>query len=295
MTKIALVIGGTSGVGLSIVKLLVKHNFKVYFIGRNQKMGQEIELELNQEKSNKAHFISVDISSLQEVIDFTKLFKKQEKQLDLLVNIAGIVLPKQVLTKEGFDKTFAVGYLSAFIFCNAFVPLLSAAKSARIINVGGNPNTVFKTRLDFNDLNFSKNYRGFKTTVATVHAKTVLTQIFAEHLSSKNIDVNSFHPGAVKSNLAQNMNPFLKAIFKVGKIFMASHSISGDFVCLSKEVSGTTGQLFVKKKPYPIPFNQHYKTKVWAATIALLHSKGLQFDCFPDKFLTVNTYKKTVV
>ena len=45
-TKHALITGGTSGVGLSIVKALVKHNYRVTFIGSNLTKGKAVETEL---------------------------------------------------------------------------------------------------------------------------------------------------------------------------------------------------------------------------------------------------------
>ncbi len=264
--KIALVTGGTSGVGLSIVRALVQHNFGVFFIGTNKEKGKEIEAELNSANNTKNKFIALDLSNLNEVNTFANQFKSDAPKLDLLVNVAGIMLPKRQETAEGIEKTFATGYLSAFILCNAFIPLLEKGNQARIVNVSGSPSHVLKVNIDFDNLNFVKNYSGFKTAIATVHAKTVLTEILAKKLKDKNIDVNAFHPGTVKSNLTRNMHFLLKGLAKIATFFMASASKTGIYVSLSDNIVGTTGQLFVNKKPTPLRFDMAYKERLWEVT-----------------------------
>ncbi len=264
--KIALVTGGTSGVGLSIVRELVKNNFDVFFIGTNKERGREIEIALNNRGNTKNKFIALELSNINEVHAFANQFKSKVPQLDLLLNVAGVMLPSRQETAEGLEKTFAIGYLSAFILCNAFIPLLEKGNQSRIINVSGGSSQVLKANLDFDNLNFEKNYSGFRTAIATVHAKTVLTQILSEKLKGKNIDVNAFHPGTVKSDLTRNIHFLLKGLARIATFFMASKSKNGIYVSLSNEIAGTTGQLFVNKKPTPLRFDKVYKEKLWEVT-----------------------------
>ena len=198
-TKHALITGGTSGVGLSIVKALVKHNYRVTFIGSNLTKGKAVETELTTASTLAHKFVQLDLGEPSAVKAFTAEFIKNNNALDLLVNVAGIMSPKQQLTQAGQDKTFAIGYLSAFILSTELTPLLENGNQSRIVNVSGQPSHVLKPTIDFDNLDFKTNYSGFKTAITTVHAKTVLTQILAEKLLAKNIDVNSFNPGFVQS------------------------------------------------------------------------------------------------
>ncbi len=264
--KIALVTGGTSGVGLSIVRELVKNNFDVFFIGTNKESGREIEIALNNSGKTTNKFIALDLSNLHAVRAFANRFKNEVPQLDLLLNVAGVMLPKRQETAEGLEKTFAIGYLSAFILSNAFITLLEKGSQARIVNVSGSPSHVLKSNLDFENLNFAKNYSGFKTAIATVHAKTVLTEILAEKLKDKHIDVNAFHPGTVKSDLTRNMHFLLKGLAKFASFFMASKSKTGIYVSLSHNITETSGQLYVNKKPIPLQFEKPYKERLWKVT-----------------------------
>ena len=246
--KIALVTGGTSGVGLSIVKELVNNDFYVHFIGSNSEKGEAVEAELNETKGEVSKFAKLDLSNLRSVDEFANKFRNEVPQLDILLNVAGVMLGSRQETKEGIEKTFAIDYLSTFILCRELESLLEKASHPRILNVSGAVSLVLKPNLNFNDLNSTNNYKGMGVAILGVHAKTVLTEILAEKLKSKNIDVNAFHPGAVKSDLDRHMAFPMNMIIKIMKPFMASKSETGIYVSLSKEVEGVTGQLFAKKK-----------------------------------------------
>ena len=103
--KIALVAGGTSGIGLSIVKQLVKNNFYVYFIGTRKEKGRAVELELNGAEHTVCQFIELDLSNLNRVREFTDKFKSEVSRLDILLNSAGVILPRRQETTEGLEKT----------------------------------------------------------------------------------------------------------------------------------------------------------------------------------------------
>jgi len=267
--KRALVTGGTSGVGLSIVKALVAHKYEVSFIGSNTIKGKAVEALLKQNSPLNHEFIQLDLGEINDVKAFTTQFIKNNISIDLLVNVAGIMSPKQQFTTAGHDKTFAIGYLSAFLLSTELVPLLEKGYNARIVNVGGQASHVLKPILNFDNLDFKTNYSGFKTAITTVHAKTVLTQLLAEKLMDKNIDVNSFHPGIVKSDLSRNMPTIIKLLAKLASPFMAKTSKNGIFVCLDKSIIGVSGKLFINKKPTTIQFDFDYREQLWETSKTL--------------------------
>ena len=179
--KTALVTGGTSGVGLSIVRALAANGVEVHFIGTSQEKGRGVERELNGTGDTVCRFIKLDLSSLRDVRDFANEFRSEVAQLDVLANVAGVTLPERQETSEGLEKTLAIGHLSAFLLCRELTPVLSKAEHARIVNVGGVPSFILKPRPDFEKkLDFTENYKGMRVAIDTVHAKTVLTQVFAE-------------------------------------------------------------------------------------------------------------------
>jgi retinol dehydrogenase-12 len=265
--KTALVTGGTSGVGLSIARALARSGVEVHFIGTSEEKGKRVEQELNETGEAICRFIKLDLSSLRDVKDFANAFQSEVPYLDILANVAGVTLPERQETSEGIEKTFAIGHLSAFLLCRELAPLLSKAEHPRIMNVGGVPQFILKQRPDFDKkLDFTENYRGMRVAIDTVHAKTVLTEVYADKLASQGIDVNAFHPGAVKGDLGRDMSFPKSFFFKIANAFMAKTSKTGIYVATSDDVQGVTGQFFVNKKPRALSFEQEYKDRLWNAT-----------------------------
>jgi NAD(P)-dependent dehydrogenase (short-subunit alcohol dehydrogenase family) len=268
--KMALVTGGTAGVGLSVVRALVRSGAFVHFIGTRAEVGAGIERTLNGSGPPVCRFVPLDLSRLVEVEAFARRFAAEVPVLDVLANVAGAVLPTRQETPEGFEKTLAIGYLAPFVLCRALTPVLARAPRARIVNVSGSPGLLLKRRLDPTDFPTRKPYSGVRAALDAVHAKTVMTQTLAERLAGQHIDVNAFHPGAVRSDLGRSAPFPISLLFTFGRPFLSQTSKTADFVATAESLSGTTGQLFVGMRPRPLAFEAEYREGLWAATEALV-------------------------
>ena len=268
--KNAIISGGTSGVGLSIAKNLIASNYKVVLIGSNGPKGKRIEASLNEQYPKQVEFVQLDLSNLRDTKEFTTDFISKNAKLDLLVNTAGIFSQKRIVTNEGFEKTFAVGYLSAYLLSTQLAGILEKAAYGRIANVAGIKSMIMKKKLDFDDISFSKNYSMINTAITTIHAKTVLTEILAEKYANQGIDVNSFHPGAVKSELTKNLVWWQRMLFLIPELFFGKESTTGIFVSSSPTLNKVTGKYFIKKEPIKLNFEKGYKQKLQEQTEQLL-------------------------
>ncbi len=250
---------------MSIVRELVRNGVHVRFIGTSEDKGRRIERELDG-NGPACRFVKLDLSNLRAVREFARALSSNIPALDLLVNVAGVVLPERQETADGFEKTFAIDYLSSFVLCMELRKTLAAANHARIVNVGGLPFQVLKPQLDFDDLHSERAYDGMRVAIKAVHAKLVLTEVLAEAFKRDSIDVNAFHPGWVKSDLARNMSFPMSLVFSAMSVFFSSSSKSGIYASTSPEVTGMTGQFFVNRKPRPLSFEQQYKDRLWSET-----------------------------
>lgn len=277
-TKTALITGGTSGVGLSIVRSLLQQHYHVFFVGASTTKGKELERAFGGLYPGMATYVNLDLSDLKAVDRFAREFASTHHHLDILAHIAGVVLPQRTVTAEGLEKTFAIGYMSPFILSQNLGALLGKTKGSRIVNVAASAKSILPVKLDFQDLQSTQKYNGFKVSLATVHAKTVLTEILAQRLGSFGITVNAFHPGMVRSELTRNM-PFLFRIMgKAISPFMAKASTNGIFVCTSAKLKDVSGQLFENQSPIALAFDQKYKDTLWTKTQEILTNLNIKLD-----------------
>lgn len=147
--KTALVTGGTSGIGRSIVHALGEAGFDVYFVGTNAEKGRRVAEALGQ---GEGRFIPLDLSDLRAVRDFAVEFVDNQSELDLLVNVAGVMLQTRQETSDGHEKTFAIDHLAAFVLSHELAPALARAQHGRIANVSGPPRSMLAPSLDFDNL-----------------------------------------------------------------------------------------------------------------------------------------------
>lgn len=276
--KTALVTGGTSGVGLSLVKGLLKQRYRVFFVGSSTAKGKSLEQEFHSLYPHKATFIALDLSNLQSVDRFAKVFVTTHHRLDILVNVAGVLLPERTVTSEGLEKTFAIGYMAPFILSQRLSSLLAKTQGARIVNVAAKAKSLLPIQLNFEDLQSTQKYNGFKVSLATVHAHAVLTEIWAQRMGALGITVNAFDPGMVRSSMSRHMPLWFRLIAKAISPFMTKDSPNGIFVCTAPDLAHVTGQLFENQIPITLSFEQSYKKTLWIKTLEILENLNIKIN-----------------
>jgi len=75
-----------------------------------------------------------------------------------------------------------------------------------------------------------------RAAIQAVHAKTVMTEILAERLAPQGVDVNAFHPGAVKSDLFRNMRFPMNVLFGFARRFMSDECTSGIYAATAEQL-----------------------------------------------------------
>jgi len=120
-----LVTGATSGLGRVAALELKKMGASVVALGRDA--GKLAELGLPS--------IRADLSKLAEVRSAAAEYEERFGKLHVLLNNAGAVYHQRLLSKDGYELTFAVNHLAYFLLAQELLPLLKAGAPARIVNV----------------------------------------------------------------------------------------------------------------------------------------------------------------
>ena len=125
--KIALVTGGTSGIGLATAKRFVAEGAHVFITGRRQ-------LELDEAISLIGHDVTGIRGDVSNITDLDRLFdsiKQQNGRLDILFANAGsgIIAPLGYITEEQFDKTFNTNVRGLLFTVQKALPLMPSGSS----------------------------------------------------------------------------------------------------------------------------------------------------------------------
>lgn len=132
--KIAIITGGTSGIGKSIVEEFLDEGANVICVGRNKNKIHDL-LECSK-FHNKLDFVGVDVSNETEINRLKCYVEKKYNQLDILVNCAGIWHTHKLedITFDEFELMFNTNTASVIFMTKLFMPFLKKTRG-NIVNV----------------------------------------------------------------------------------------------------------------------------------------------------------------
>ncbi|MGI0092399.1 MAG: SDR family NAD(P)-dependent oxidoreductase, partial [Nitrososphaerales archaeon] len=134
--KICLVTGANSGIGFVIAKELARMEATVVMVCRDKAKGIAARGEIETATGNHSlELIITDLSSLGSVRELAQEFRQKHSRLNVLVNNAGLIMGKRVMTPDGLETTFEVNYLSHFLLTHLLLDQLKAGAPSRIVNV----------------------------------------------------------------------------------------------------------------------------------------------------------------
>ena len=186
--KVALVTGGSRGIGEMIAAGFLANGAKVYISSRKAQVCDSTATRLSTEYDAECISIPADLSNVEGCTQLASELASREDKLDILINNAGVSwgAPIDEFPEIGWDKVFDTNVKGVFFLTQKLLPQLRASAStedpSRVINVGsidGIKNPVFET--------FS-----YGSSKAAVHH---LTRSLALHLTKENIICNAIAPG----------------------------------------------------------------------------------------------------
>ncbi|MFN8644774.1 MAG: SDR family oxidoreductase [Candidatus Binatia bacterium] len=190
--KVALVTGGSRGIGLMIARGYVEHGATVYISSRKREVCDQVAAELS--RLGICHSLPADLSSEAECRRLAAELARREPQLHILVNNAGANwgAPFEEFPDSAWDKLLALNVKSIFHLTRACLPQLvaaaSAADPARVINIGS---------IDGIRVPVVETY-AYSSSKAALHH---LTRVLAVRLAPQHITVNAVAPGPFESKM----------------------------------------------------------------------------------------------
>jgi NAD(P)-dependent dehydrogenase (short-subunit alcohol dehydrogenase family) len=194
--KVALVTGGSRGIGFMIARGYVEAGAKVYISARKKDACDRAAAELSE--IGPCFSITADLSTTEGCKHLADELASREPALNILVNNAGAAWGAglEEYPENGFDKVMDTNVKGLFFLTQNLLPLLERAAipadPARVINIGS---------IDGIKVPFVENY-AYAPSKAAVHH---LTHVLAVKLGPRNITVNAVAPGPFESQMTKWM------------------------------------------------------------------------------------------
>jgi len=271
--KICIITGATSGIGKATATYLAKEGMQLIWPVRNLEKGEKVKKEISDATgNNNIRLMLCDLESLDSVRNFAGAFKKEFSQLDLLINNAGVWFSKREVTKDGYEKNFAINHLSHFLLTMLLLDTLKSSGNARIISLSSDAHRF--TDMNFDDLQSEKSYNNFKAYGQSKLANILFVKKLSELLKGSGVIVNCLHPGVVATHLFDKMGGFMKGVFGMMMISPEKGAATSIYLATSDEVKEVSGEYFKKKKitkSLAASYNKESAEKLWNISLKLVN------------------------
>ena len=190
--KVAVVTGGSRGIGAMIARGLVQAGCRVYITARKAAACDAMAADLS--AFGECISVPLDLAAAGSAAELTRRLGEREDRLNILVNNAGATwgAPLAEYPLDAFDKVMSINIKAVFELTVACLPLLRAAASAqdpaRVINIGSVDGLAVPALESY----------ACSTSKAGVH---MLTRHLASTLAAESITVNAIAPGPFDSKM----------------------------------------------------------------------------------------------
>lgn len=191
--KIALITGGTRGLGRAIAEKLAEQKVKIVVTGTNKERAEEAASEISSAYNVETLGLQQDVSSEESTKEVVKCIINKFKRIDILVNNAGITSDgiMMMMKKENWDKVININLTGAFNSTKFVSKHMLKQKSGTIVNI----TSVVGITGNSGQANYSASKAGLIGFTKTV----------ARELADRGITVNAIAPGYISTDMTSKL------------------------------------------------------------------------------------------
>ena len=274
---VALVTGGTRGIGFHTAVGLATLGARVVVTGRDEKRGQQAIADLQRlAGGGDVELMIADASSVRAHITLAQAISARVSRLDILVNNAGgAAFPHRLETVEGFEANLALNFVGPFALTTRLLPLLTETRAARVVNVVSSAFSMW--RYDpFDDLEARRHYVAIENHARAKLLNLLFTFALVRRLDGTGVAANAVNPGMAWTPgiaaLTPEAVPRWRLIWPVVRWFQrrASAEVAAQaplFLASSPAMANRTGRYFDGPREKPMParlLDAALQERVWA-------------------------------
>jgi len=273
--KNCIITGGTSGLGLNLLKKFINNDFFVHVIAKDNKKINYFNDYFHKRDLQSLKFYQADLSESKELRKSVSQLKNLDS-IDVLINNAGSLFLKKELNSNGLEKTFVVNYLSHFFLTISLIEIIKKTKNSRIINISSWVHKLAK--LNLNDINFSGSYNG----VAAYNNSKLMNILFNYKISriyGNTISTYAIHPGWVNTNFGNNNISFVRTMLKFVRSLFAKKpsNVANEIytLCTNDKYLNYSGKYLVKnevRKSSNFSYSFDLQDKLWEMSMKMINN-----------------------
>ena len=263
-----LVTGATDGLGRALAAELAAAGATVLAHGRDEARGRETVRQIVERTGNRSvHWLRADLASLDEVRGLADQVIAEYRELDAMVNNAGIgtTLPgdgRRMESDDGYELRFAVNYLAGYLLTRRLLPMLEQSGPARIVNVS----SAGQAPIDFDDVMLERRYDGTQAYCQSKLAQVMFTFDLAEELDSNVVTANCLHPGTY-------MPTKMVHAAGIAPVTALEQGVEATLrLVVDRQLDGVTGRYFngrAEAAPHPQAHDHHARRRLRELSDAL--------------------------
>lgn len=282
---VALVTGASAGIGRATARQLAAVGWQVIGVGRDPARIAQATREIEAVAPGSFTMLQADLSLLSDVQKTAGQVAALTPRVDVLINNAGGMLDRRIITAEGIEAVFATNHLAPFLLTRELKPLLDAAVAAapagsvRVIAVSSTGHRS-SPGLDFDDL--QGNATELEPGKAYCHAKLanlLFTRELGRRLGPDGIAAQAMHPGVAATNFADHAGEGMRAWYAAKKDLLSPDQPAETLVWLATAPEGgrDPGRYFYNKAeetPGDKALDDTAARRLWSESEKILTAHG---------------------
>jgi NAD(P)-dependent dehydrogenase (short-subunit alcohol dehydrogenase family) len=248
--KVVVITGATSGIGLVAAESLAGMGARIVLVARDRARAEVALKRLRAVGPGATHTVHyADLSRIPEMHRVAGEISEAEPRIDVLVNNAGAMFGTRLVTPDGLEMTFATNHMAYFVVTLGLAERLQATPGARVVNTSSDAHK--NRRIDFDDLQSAKNYRGFAVYGRSKFCNILFTRELARRWRGTSVTANCLHPGFVATRFGDGSGGFFERVIRMAKRFAITPEKGAETIvhlASSDAVANVSGAYFYKSR-----------------------------------------------